>query len=144
MDNKSNVKVHYQLRGIYLIKLAMYENNFGVWKRGRSQGRNWTIIDYLAKRYGIDESLKDAIIKGYVSLPEHFTPKDIKHIEWLTQTKVKSDTTYELFKGVKVCVEDGVRYCLFYDYIETRKKQGKKWSEKSFCNWCDDNGIEAV
>lgn len=47
----------------------------------------------------------------------------------------------KIYKGVKIYLEGNVWCCYFDDYIETRKKQGKKWSEESFCNWCDDNKL---
>ena len=51
-----------------------------------------------------------------------------------------------IFKNVPVYRVKGDKkiYCNIEDYIETRKKQGKSWSEKSFCDWCDDNDIIPV
>lgn len=34
--------------------------------------------------------------------------------------------------------------CDFDEYIKTRKLQGKKWSEKSFCDWCDKYNFDAI
>ena len=45
--------------------------------------------------------------------------------------------------GVKVYFKNGVWQCDFEDYKKARQQQGRKWSEKSFCDWCDSKGIEA-
>lgn len=43
--------------------------------------------------------------------------------------------------GVPVSIEDNQLYCDYDNYIKARKQQNKKYSEKFFCNWCDDNNI---
>lgn len=50
----------------------------------------------------------------------------------------------KIFKGVKITEINGQLYCEFEDYKQARIKQGIRWSEKSFCDWCDKYNIEAV
>jgi hypothetical protein len=50
----------------------------------------------------------------------------------------------KIFNGVRIFFEEGRWCCEFKDYIEAREKQGKKWSEKSFCDWCDIHNIEPI
>mgnify|MGYP007011668292 CR=1 FL=1 len=50
--------------------------------------------------------------------------------------KVMNESIKEI-NGVPVIKECGEWYCNFEDYKQARNKQGRKWSEKSFCDWCD-------
>lgn len=49
--------------------------------------------------------------------------------------------TAKCHKGVKVYFDCGEWVCFFDDYKAAREEQGKRWSEKSFCDWCDENGL---
>lgn len=51
----------------------------------------------------------------------------------------------QLFNNVEITIdEDGIKACEFEDYIIARTKHGRKWSEKSFCDWCDKYGIVTI
>ena len=52
----------------------------------------------------------------------------------------------QLFKNVLVTIDqsDKTMTCEFNDYKEARNKHGIKWSEKSFCDWCDKHNIAAI
>lgn len=79
-------KIHYQLRGLYLIQLALNETKNGVWKRNRSQSKNWGIIKWLGKRYDIDQTIISAMVDGYISISDQLKVEDIKKYEFNTQT----------------------------------------------------------
>lgn len=46
--------------------------------------------------------------------------------------------------GVRVYLYNNEWCCDFEDYKVTRIKQNKKWSEKSFCDWCDKYQLTAI
>ena len=46
--------------------------------------------------------------------------------------------------GVRVFYKYNEWHCDFDDYKKARIKQNRKWSEKSFCDWCDMNDIVPV
>lgn len=45
--------------------------------------------------------------------------------------------------GIRVSEDNGRLICQFSDYIAARNAKNIKWSEKSFCDWCEKHGIEA-
>lgn len=49
----------------------------------------------------------------------------------------------KIINGVKVIENNGRIICDFGDYKAAREAKHMRWSEKSFCDWCDKYGIEA-
>jgi hypothetical protein len=48
--------------------------------------------------------------------------------------------------GVKVTdniISKGRPVCQFSDYIAARETKHMRWSEKSFCDWCDKHNVDA-
>lgn len=56
-------------------------------------------------------------------------------LEWVGRKDIMKK--FKEINGVTVYQHNNEWWCNFTDYIEARNKQGRKWSEKSFCDWCD-------
>lgn len=48
----------------------------------------------------------------------------------------------KFINGVKVEEKDGRVICDFEDYKAAREAKHIRWSEKSFCDWCDKHSLE--
>lgn len=66
-----------------------------------------------------------------------------KMIEAYENAQVQNEKQKKINGVIVKCKNNGNWYCDFEDYKNARKKQNRKWSEKSFCNWCDKYNLDA-